>query len=106
LALKYARTRHVDNDFGRAARQQQVLLAVRQKALSLGVPYMLSQAPTLFNQLERGIRTDLTLDQILQIGRTASRHPIGKYPQCGAGHQLRAQSHHGTGRASADFAQQ
>ena len=37
LALKYARTRHVDNDFGRAQRQQQVILAARDKALVWGL---------------------------------------------------------------------
>ena len=36
-ALKYARTRHADSDFGRIRRQQQVILAVRQQALRLNL---------------------------------------------------------------------
>lgn len=66
-ALKYARTRHQDNDFYRARRQQQVLLAVRSKAMSLGPAEMLRQAPFLYQQLEEGIRTDLSLEQIVAL---------------------------------------
>ena len=66
-ALKYARTRHVDNDFGRAQRQQQVVLAVRDKALGLGLPSLISRAPVLYQQLDQGIRTDLSLDQIVRL---------------------------------------
>jgi len=73
--LKYARTRHVDNDFGRARRQQQVLLAVRQRALSLGITELLRQAPFLWQQMHEGIRTDLTLEQLLQLAKSASTLP-------------------------------
>ena len=72
LALKYARTRHTDNDFGRAARQQQVIMAARDKALGLGVVDLLSRAPDLYRRVEEGIRTDLSLEQIVQLARTAS----------------------------------
>lgn len=75
LALKYARTRHVDNDFGRAQRQQQVILALRQKALSLGVGDLLRQIPLLYQQLAQGVRTDLSLDQIMRLATTASEIP-------------------------------
>jgi LCP family protein required for cell wall assembly len=71
-ALKYARTRHVDNDFGRAARQQQVILAARSKVLGLGIVDLLSRAPDLYKRVEQGIRTDLSLEQIVQIARTTS----------------------------------
>lgn len=71
-ALKYARTRHVDNDFGRAARQQQVILAARDKALGLGILDLLSRAPDLYKRVEEGIRTDLSLEQIVALTRTAS----------------------------------
>ena len=75
LALKYARTRHVDNDFGRAQRQQQVILAARDKALGLGLPSLISRAPVLYQQLERGIRTDLSLDQIVRLVTLAGDVP-------------------------------
>jgi LCP family protein required for cell wall assembly len=71
-ALKYARTRHVDNDFGRGARQQQVLLAAREKALGLGITGLLARAPELFQRVEQGIRTDLSLEQLVQLSQVAS----------------------------------
>lgn len=73
LALKYARTRHADNDFGRAQRQQQVLMAARQKALSLGITGLIARAPVLYQQLEQGIRTDLSLEQLIRLATTASQ---------------------------------
>ncbi|RMG91622.1 MAG: LytR family transcriptional regulator [Chloroflexi bacterium] len=75
MALKYARTRHVDNDFGRAQRQQQVLLAAREKALSLGVQSLVAKAPVLYQQLERGIRTDMSLDEIVRLATIVSEVP-------------------------------
>lgn len=75
LALKYARTRHVDNDFGRAQRQQQVILAARDKALGLGLPSLISRSPVLYQQLEQGIRTDLSLDQIVRLATLAGDVP-------------------------------
>ncbi len=75
LALKYARTRHVDNDFGRAQRQQQVILAVREKVLGLGVTQLLGQLPFLYQQLDDGVRTDLSLDQMLTLAQAASEIP-------------------------------
>lgn len=77
LALKYARTRHVDNDFGRAMRQQQVILAARDKAISLGITGLITRAPVLYQQLENGIRTDLSLDQIISLAQIMSEIPDG-----------------------------
>lgn len=71
-ALKYARTRHVDNDFGRAARQQQVMLAVRQKAAALGFTGLIAQAGTLYQQVENGVRTDLSLEQMIRLATAAN----------------------------------
>jgi LCP family protein required for cell wall assembly len=67
MALKYARTRHQDSDFGRAARQQQVLLAVRQKAADLGFTGLITQASSLYQQVENGVRTDLSLEQMIRL---------------------------------------
>lgn len=75
LALKYARTRHVDNDFGRAQRQQQVLLAVRDKAIGLGIPSLIARAPSLYQQLEQGIRTDLSLEQMVRLATAVNEVP-------------------------------
>jgi len=75
FALKYARTRHADNDFYRASRQQQVLLAARDKAFSLGIGGLIARAPILYQQLEQGIRTDLSLDEMMRIATTVSEIP-------------------------------
>ncbi|HSG18081.1 MAG TPA: LCP family protein [Anaerolineae bacterium] len=74
-ALKYARTRHQDNDFYRAQRQQQVIMAARQKMLGLGPAELLRQAPFLYQQLSSGVRTDLSLDEIIRLATTASGIP-------------------------------
>lgn len=68
LALKYARTRHQTDDFDRTRRQQQVILAVRQQVLRGDVlPALILRAPALWNDLSKGIITDLTFDQILSL---------------------------------------
>jgi LCP family protein required for cell wall assembly len=67
-ALKYSRTRHGDNDFQRAERQQAVLYAIRDKILNLDMlPQLLVQAPTLWSQLSTGISTGLHFEQIIQL---------------------------------------
>ena len=75
MALKYARTRHQDNDFYRAQRQQQVLMAVRAKLLSMGPVEMVRQAPNLYRQIEDGVRTDLSLEQMGQLALIAKDIP-------------------------------
>jgi len=66
-ALKYARTRHQDNDFYRAQRQQQIILAVRSKILGLGVAEMIRQGPALYARVTEGTRTDMSLEEMLQL---------------------------------------
>lgn len=76
MALKYARTRHQDNDFYRAQRQQQILLAIRQQVLNLGVTDILESAPTLYSQVRQGVFTDFSLVQLVQLGRVMSGIPL------------------------------
>ena len=66
LALKYVRTRHQDSDFGRLERQQQVILAIRDKALSIG---SLNKVPEVLNALGDSLQTDLTLPEILTLAK-------------------------------------
>jgi polyisoprenyl-teichoic acid--peptidoglycan teichoic acid transferase len=69
LALKYARTRHQGTDYDRANRQQQVILAMRQRALKPEVlTSLVGQAPAIWNQVSKGMITDMSLDQILSLG--------------------------------------
>ena len=51
-ALIYVRTRHADNDFGRAHRQQQVIAAIKDKAVSIGaVPQLFSLIDVISNNV-------------------------------------------------------
>ena len=75
MALKYARTRHVDNDFGRAQRQQQVVLAVRSKVLALGLNDLLTRLPVLYQQMQDGIRTDLSISDMVTLISATSDIP-------------------------------
>jgi LCP family protein required for cell wall assembly len=75
MALKYARTRHADTDFNRAARQQQVLLGVRQKALGMGVTELLRNAPALYREIDSGVRTDMSFEQLLRLATTGTGIP-------------------------------
>ncbi len=68
-ALQYARTRHDDGDGRRSVRQQQVLLALRQQALSLD---LLPKAGELIAELGDAVRTDLSPTQALKLARLAS----------------------------------
>jgi LCP family protein required for cell wall assembly len=69
LALKYARTRATyGGDFDRAARQQQVLLAVRDKILTMKMlPKLIARAPKLYSTLSGSYDTDLTLENIVDL---------------------------------------
>jgi LCP family protein required for cell wall assembly len=76
LALKYARTRHGSSDFDRAKRQQEVLMAVRDKALQLN---LLPKLPELMILLADTVETDLQPNEILnlaQIGWNIDRDSV------------------------------
>ena len=68
--LQYARTRATEGgDFDRAARQQQVLDAVRAEVLSAGgIVNFLSQAHVLWDTLQSNYRTNLELTEIIALG--------------------------------------
>ena len=66
LALKYVRTRHGDSDFGRLQRQQQVMLAIRDKALSIG---SIGKVPETLNAVGDSLETDLSLPEILALAK-------------------------------------
>lgn len=71
--LQYARVRHnAGDDFGRARRQQEVIRAVREKALSLGgVSALMGRAPEIWNALASNIKTDLTFDEVVALASLA-----------------------------------
>lgn len=68
LALKYARTRHEDSDYGRARRQQQVVLAIKQKLSQPGqLAPLLPRLPGLMLTLAKSVQTDMPLDKLLSL---------------------------------------
>lgn len=73
-ALKYARTRHTTgDDFGRAERQQQVVLAVRDKMLNANMlPRLIVKAPEIIKTLQGSYDTNLSVDQIISLALAAS----------------------------------
>ena len=65
--LYYVRSRYSTNDFDRMRRQNQVLMAIKEKALSLGV---LSNPIKIYNILDvlgKNIRTDISLNDIKNL---------------------------------------
>jgi len=68
-ALAYARARHTEGgDFDRATRQQEVILAIKDRVLELGPAKLAARASMLYNELAAGIHTNLSLDDALRLG--------------------------------------
>lgn len=63
-ALRYARTRHQDDDYHRVKRQQLVLLAIRDKMFS---PEIIPKIPALAATLGNLGRTDLTPTELVSL---------------------------------------
>ena len=74
-ALRYARTRHQDNDFRRIERQQQVLIAIRDSALDVDV---LARVPDLLAAIEGNFLTSMTPEQIIAYGLAGQAIPREK----------------------------
>jgi polyisoprenyl-teichoic acid--peptidoglycan teichoic acid transferase len=76
-ALRYARTRHSgQGDLDRARRQQQVILAVRDKVLNLNLlPSLLAKAPLLYQSMVSDIKMDLTLNEVLSLAVLGQQIP-------------------------------
>jgi LCP family protein required for cell wall assembly len=77
LALAYARTRSTPGgDFDRAARQQQVILAIRNRLLEPRTfQRLLENAPEIYAELSAGIRTNLPFDDALKLAVLATQIP-------------------------------
>jgi LCP family protein required for cell wall assembly len=71
-ALKYARSRHGRTDFDRSHRQQQIIFAVREQALRLG---LIPKIPELMETMGDTVKTDLQPDEILNLALMAKDIP-------------------------------
>lgn len=77
VALAYARSRNtIGNDFDRAARQQQVIMSIRDRILSLDIlKTLIQKSPILYRELASGVHTNMTLQQVISLSWTASQIP-------------------------------
>jgi len=66
MALKYARSRQSTSDFDRARRQQQVMLAMRAKAMESNLLTNPTKALALLDILQDSIQTNLTIPEMKQ----------------------------------------
>lgn len=70
-ALQFARSRHGSNgegsDFARAARQQKMLLAVKDKALSVGVLLNPAKLNRLLSTVQDNVTTNMTLWEMMRF---------------------------------------
>lgn len=72
MALKYARTRYGSDDFSRMNRQRQIIMAVRDKVLSLNnLPQLVAQLPQLYRDLGDSLQTDIPVDLMVQMANWA-----------------------------------
>lgn len=81
-ALKYARSRHSETDggdFNRAARQQQIIEAVKNKVLSIG---FVSKVIPLLDEYKKDVQTNIGLDIIKKFiarANTAREYKINSF---------------------------
>lgn len=71
-ALYYVRSRYSTSDFDRARRQQEVIIAIKNKALSLGVLSSPLKINSLLSSLEGNVKTDFQIWDINDILTLAS----------------------------------
>lgn len=70
-ALKFARSRHGNNgegsDFARSARQQKIIMAVKEKIFSLGFLTSPLKLNNLFNSIRNNLQTNVALSKLPDI---------------------------------------
>lgn len=78
-ALQYVRSRHndINGDFGRSARQQQVLLAIKAKASTLSA----ADLPDIVDALKGEFKTSMGLDRVRSLLGVASAFDLANVKQ-------------------------
>lgn len=82
-ALAYARARHVgDGDFDRSRRQQQVILAIRERLSEEDArAKLINNALQIYDELASGINTNMTVQDALSLGWAAKDVDLSKIEQ-------------------------
>jgi LCP family protein required for cell wall assembly len=77
LALAYARDRSTaGGDFDRNKRQQEVIKAIIRRVTEFNqLPTLIANAPALYEELQSGISTNMSLDQIIQLALLITQYP-------------------------------
>lgn len=71
-ALRYARSRHADNDYGRSQRQQEVIRAIVKSLKERGLFEQIDTLNTLADELDGAFLTDLPLKDVGNMRALAS----------------------------------
>jgi len=77
VVLAYARDRDTAHgDFDRADRQQEVIMDIRNQVVNLKMlPTLIIESPKMFTDISKGIRTNLSLAQVVQLALIAEQVP-------------------------------
>ena len=77
VALAYARNRDtIGSDFDRSQRQQQVIMAIRNRVLDYGLlSQTIQQAPQIYQELSAGVHTNLTLEELIKLAWLGAQIP-------------------------------
>lgn len=102
-AMKFATYRYIESDFGRVRRQQQLIWAIRNRALSAN---LIPRIPELWAALKDTFKTDLNLLDIIRLaklgidldprnvhGTVLDRDIVENYTTPGGGAVLRIKDH-------------
>ncbi len=71
-ALKYARSRKTSSDYSRARRQQDLIMAIKQKAQDSDILFDTERIKSLYQVFKSNVNTDLGIKEILVLTKTAS----------------------------------
>ncbi|MFA6529030.1 MAG: LCP family protein [Candidatus Gracilibacteria bacterium] len=71
MALKYARSRKTTSDFDRGLRQQTILNAIKEKALSAGILTSPSKIKDLYDAISDNFVTNLSISEMAYLGEIA-----------------------------------
>jgi len=89
LALAYVRNRDTaGSDFDRIQRQQQVILGIKKRLVSFDmIPILIDRAPVLYDEIKSGIKTNLSLQQSVQLAWLAAQIPDENIKSVFIGHE-------------------